>query len=249
MIGSFAIVHRGMDAMWDVFRRFVAVGGQGVLTFLILVMAVARIRGVSYVTTVLDQISLATLFPLLLSEYAFFWFSEYWTNRLVSEALLELLKRPADRNAAKCWRSSSTPHEVKTGKGRIAIHVGARFVVVENWEKNAEFRLYGRADLFEEFDQPSPEPAQDLRTRIRLYFRLATAAILVPLGGAGLERVGAAPVRPARGPGATASRRAAKQGCRQCRRSPMRRWSAAARDGSLRTGSGSAAGRSCALAT
>ena len=55
-------------------------------------------------------------------------------------------------------------------------------MVAENWEKNAEFRLYGRADLFEEFDQPSPEPAQDLRTRIRLYFRLATAAILVPVG-------------------------------------------------------------------
>ena len=43
VIGSFASVHRSMDAMWDVFRRFVAVGGQGVLTFLILVLAVARI--------------------------------------------------------------------------------------------------------------------------------------------------------------------------------------------------------------
>ena len=181
MIGSFASVHRGMDAMWDVFRRFVAVGGQGVLTFLIIVLAVARIFGVSYVTTVLDQISWQTMLPLFLSAYAFFWFYEYWTNRFLSEALLELLKRPADRNAAKCWPSSSTPHEVKTEKGRIAIHAGARFLVAENWEENPEFRLYGRADLFEEFDQRSPEPTQDLRTRIRLYFWLATAAILAPV--------------------------------------------------------------------
>ena len=71
LIGSFASVHRGMDAMWDVFRRFVAVGGQGVLTFLILVLAVARILGVSYVTTVLDQISWDTLLPLLVSRIRF----------------------------------------------------------------------------------------------------------------------------------------------------------------------------------
>ena len=182
VIGSFASVHRGTDAMWDVFRRFVAVGGQGVLTFLIVVMAVARLYGVSYVTTVLDQISWATLVPLLLCAYAFFWFYEYWTNRFLSEGLLELLRCPLKRNRAKGRPSSSNPHEVKTEKGRIAIHAGARFVVVQEWQENAKFRLYGRADLFEEFGQPSPEPAQDLRTRIRVYFRLATAAILVPVG-------------------------------------------------------------------
>ena len=133
-------------------------------------------------TTVLDQISWETLIPLLLSAYAFFWFYEYWTNRFLSEGLLELLRNPSERNCAEGRPSSGNQHEVETKQGRIAIHAGARFVVAENWEKNAEFRLYGRADLFEEFDQPSPEPAQDLRTRIRLYFRLATAAILLPVG-------------------------------------------------------------------
>ena len=175
VIGSFASVHRGMDAMWNVFRRFVAVGGQGILTFVILVIAVARLFGVSYVTTVLDQISWATLVPLLISAYVFFWFYEYWTNRFLSERLLELLAP----ETGPC----SDSNEESPDRVHIAIHAGARFVVVNDWE-NPEFRLYGRADLFEKLDgsdQSSPEPAQDLRTRMRVYFRLASAAILVPV--------------------------------------------------------------------
>ncbi len=187
LLSSFAGIHRRVDAIWAAFRRVIAVGGQGIVTLLVLLLAGLRLFGVTYVTTVLDQVSWSTLIPLFLAAYAFFWFYEYWTNRFLSEDMLALVGDGAQTGRIDYpFRGDSRTSTRVPGDDRhIAIHAAARFVAVHHEPGSGPFfQFYERADLFDRLQgSQEADVAGDVRNRVRLYFGLTTALILVLAAG------------------------------------------------------------------
>ena len=187
LLSSFAGVHRRVDAIWAAFRRVITVGGQGILTVLVLLLAGLRLAGVTYATTVLDQVSWSTLIPLFLAAYAFFWFYEYWTNRFLSEDLLALVGEGARTGRIDYPFNLAPPPSTKVPSNNryIAIHAAARFAAVRDMSRGwSYFQFYERSDLFDRLKSPTePDAAAEVSNRVRVYFGLTTAWILLLAAG------------------------------------------------------------------
>ncbi|MFQ5525245.1 MAG: hypothetical protein ACE5GX_03205 [Thermoanaerobaculia bacterium] len=131
-------------------RQTFLYGWSGVVSFLVIVLAAARIAKVSYVTTVLDQASWTVILGLVLQLYLIFWLYDYWRQRALAEVLLGLLHKGEEH-----------PHQVRYGKddeehnaGRLQIHGAGRFVAIRRPKKNNskhkwEFESYQPLEVFQ----------------------------------------------------------------------------------------------------
>ena len=135
---------------------------------------------------------------MFLTAYGFFWFYEYWTNRFLSEDLLALIGGEARTGRIrydfqKNERDEKDQQDPRDEDGRrpavlsdhrhVAIHAAARFVAVRDAPAQSPvFQFYERADLFASL--AGDTNAEDVvRHRIRVYFALTTACILLLVTG------------------------------------------------------------------
>jgi hypothetical protein len=145
-----AAVHynKRLTALLYLIKRGFFTGGTRILSLLVIVLAVTRLFGVSYVTTVLDGASRWTIIALLACLYLTMWLYDFWTQRALSEVLLGLLdtKKEHPSKVKYDYLKGDT-----TVSGAIQIHGGGRFLAVVPYDppkKPDKFQAYQPIDLF-----------------------------------------------------------------------------------------------------
>ena len=182
------VFHPRLDAVNVMFRRSLFTGGQLVVSILVILLGLGRLFDIQYVSTVIDSSYQLPLVLIIVCAYAYFWFFEYWVNRLVCEELIGVLRESTDnkqndRPSGKidyCIEDSKIATSVKKEKRVLQIHGGARFVAVgiNRLSGKENFQLYERLQLFghlaaaaaSDKKTQASEALADLSARIRFYF-------------------------------------------------------------------------------
>jgi hypothetical protein len=163
-------------------RAFLS-GGALVVTLIIIVLAVLRLAGVDYVTTILDTSSKMILFSYIVSTYVLFWLYDLWVNQAVLDLLGDLGR----------FRSAS---------GFVRRHGGGRIAVSATGGKSA-LRMFEPALFLKRIARTAPEQDRPalrieaaraaLRFRAFIGLNLAFFGLLLLLGGLYLHRLEQSP--------------------------------------------------------
>ena len=157
-ISYFVLLMGGFDARlnqtWSLVQNIFFRGWALLVSLIVIALAVARLLGVTYVTTIFDTAEGLVITLLLFFTYVLLWWYDYWTNRLLAHELIQLLSEAETHNA-------QIPYEIEPGRkktsvpadGRVLqIHGSSRFMVIRPPdEKNScpYFQAYSFDRLFE----------------------------------------------------------------------------------------------------
>jgi hypothetical protein len=180
-------------------ERWFLVGSPLVLSVAVIALAILRLLGVQYVSTVLDATPVGVLFIFIVMMYVAFWFFEYWVNRWVAEELLDVLG--ADRSACPgyvhCAYQPGDDKPWASPEGRIiAMHGTGRFVA-QGWFERSNpapgerarehaFTTYGLVEIFDVLgvhQERGDDFAHDIRRRVHLYFTLVNFLLIAAAVG------------------------------------------------------------------
>lgn len=214
LILTFAGMYDRLNLTVRVVKRMFLIGGQGLVSVAIIVLAALRLAGVDYVTTLLDTASAMVVSFYILAAYSAFWLYEYWINRALAERLLPLLDVTAPPGARLAWvpypvRSEAVDSRVQATGRAIEVFAGGRFVVTGGYldpdskTTCGQWRPYERDDLFQclaDSASRDNDPEETYRAnmavaevdkRCKLYFNLLNIGLLaLALGlGFGLHSV------------------------------------------------------------
>jgi hypothetical protein len=154
-------------------------GSALLVSLTILLLAAARVANFSYVTTLFDGASSATILVWFASAYTVSWWYDRWANRLATEKLLQLLGTPPPGGAAVPYPID--PARVKTrvpAAGRaVQIHGAGRFVATcppSAPGQSPFFQTYGLYDIFQGLaasipGNPGVDTLRELRQRAWIY--------------------------------------------------------------------------------
>ncbi|MCP4203926.1 MAG: hypothetical protein GY769_18570 [bacterium] len=184
-------------------RQAFLVGWPGAVSFLVIILAAARIAGVSYVTTVLDQASWTIIVGLVVIFYLIFGLYDYWRQRALAEVLLGLLHKGEDEH----------PHRLPYGKedevhsaGHLQIHGAGRFIAIRPASETSghewEFESYQPLEVFRRIHRQlvgraRTEPANwreadnvavcldTLEEKVRLYTAVPALVVATVIVGSG----------------------------------------------------------------
>jgi hypothetical protein len=175
-------------------RRWFLVGAPMVMSLAVILIALLRLLGVQYVSTVVDATPVGVLFFFILMMYVAFWFFEYWVNRWVGEALLGILgaERAVSPSYVKCPFETKGETAWASTTGRVvAMHGIGRFAA-QGWFERREpmpgehpkdhaFTTYGFIELFQALaagQATAQDFAKDIRRRTQLYFTLVNFLLI-----------------------------------------------------------------------
>jgi len=180
-------------------QRWFLVGTPLVMSLAVILLAMLRLLGVQYVSTVLDATPVGVLFIFIVMMYVAFWFFEYWVNRWLGEEMLEVLG--ADRKLSPAWtRCAFEPrggeHWASVAGRVVALHGTGRFVA-QGWferrdpapgerQKDHAFTTYGFVELFDVLganQEKGEDFAHDIRRRVHLYFTLVNFLLVAAAVG------------------------------------------------------------------
>jgi hypothetical protein len=151
----FALFVAGLNerfgVMWDLIQAVFFKAGALLVSVVIIVLAAARLAGITYVTTVFDTAAWWTIGLMLAFAYIASWWYDYWSNRLVTDEVLRMLDPGAlgvaqipyliDKNHV----ATSVPFDQRV----LQIHGASRFVVIRERPNEAfpYFQTYSVDDL------------------------------------------------------------------------------------------------------
>ncbi len=179
-------MHERLAHLLSSLRRMFFLGGQLVVSLVVIVLATGRLFDNSYIATVVEGegwglLNNVTLLGYVFSSYGVFWLYEYWVNRLLNERLIAVIKG-----------GSETCGRVRINKLQdisqilLQIHGGSRFACVTDGQIR---RTYGRMKLldrlFEGKDQANKEICLVLQHRVRFYFIALSLVLVIWLAVAG----------------------------------------------------------------
>lgn len=205
---SFISLHQRFNSILPVLTRTFFYGGSLVVSLAVMVLSAGRVLEVSYIKTVVEFSSWGTLLSILVCAYVFFWFIEYWINRLLGEELITLIRGPQDPpgRASYDLHPSAAPKKnplvAPTGR-EVQLHGGARFMAVAKWHDHSEvvFQSYERKELLQRLAEKgafSPDPRiramsaeagtvlGEISRRTRSYFSSINLLLIVIAVGGGL---------------------------------------------------------------
>ncbi len=107
----------------ELVREALLSGGTTVVSLVVILLAVTRLAGVSYLTTVLDQVSRWVVLGWILFAYLIFWLYDYWQQRAAAEVLLGLLHTGQEQHP------SSIVYPYEPG-ATLSIHGAGRLIAV-----------------------------------------------------------------------------------------------------------------------
>lgn len=197
ILSSFAD-HRIGNAL-HLLRRAFFIGGQLVVSLVVIVLAVGRVMESSYVQTVVESSNWKTMLSYLASAYIVFWFNEYWLNRIFLERLLRLISRPNDPPGSTDYNLKDPKliegSKIEPNCRRIQIHGGARFVSIGKLKSSSVemFEPFEKSRLFDEIvrkaswtavgskarSAESLEKLQQIHRGGRFYFSFANLLLIV----------------------------------------------------------------------
>ena len=107
LVSIILVMYGSLSGRWEQMlvyvQRWFLVGTPLVMSIAVILIAMLRLLGVQYVSTVLDATPVGVLFIFIVMMYVAFWFFEYWVNRWVGEKLLEVLG--ADKSSSARLRA------------------------------------------------------------------------------------------------------------------------------------------------
>ncbi len=152
VIYAAAEMHDHLDHLLGLLRRAFFLGGQLVVSLLVIVLAVGRLAEVSYIKTLVElspNYTNLSLVRYIALAYVLFWFYEYWINRFLGVRLLAALsnagKKDTTPGAVPC--KYIPPEGGEAQLGWLRIHGASRFALVADDRRQLE--TYGRMRLLE----------------------------------------------------------------------------------------------------
>ena len=209
IVPSFALVsiillmYGSLSSRWEQMlvyvQRWFLVGSPLVMSVAVILIAMLRLLGVQYVSTVLDAAPVGVLFIFIVMMYVAFWFFEYWVNRWVGEEMLVVLgaDRKVSPSYVRCPFEPSWNAPWAGVAGRVlALHGTGRFVA-QSWferqhpapgerKKDHAFTTYGFVELFDVLganQEKGDDLAHDVRRRVHLYFTLVNILLIAAASG------------------------------------------------------------------
>jgi Patatin-like phospholipase len=203
LVSVILLMYGSLSSRWEQMlvyvQRWFLVGTPLVMSIAVILLALLRLLGVQYVSTVLDATPVGVLFMFIVMMYVAFWFFEYWVNRWVGEELLEVLgaERPVSPSYVKCAFQPRRGAPWASVAGRIvALHGTGRFVA-QGWferrdpilgerPKDHAFTTYGFVELFDVLganQEKGEDFAHDIRRRVHLYFTLVNILLVAAAVG------------------------------------------------------------------
>jgi len=208
LILTFAGMYDRLNLAIRVVKRMFLIGGQGLVSIAIIVLAVLRLARVDYVTTLLDTASAMVVSFYILAAYSAFWLYEYWINRALAERLLPLLDQAAPPGARLAWvpypvRPEAVASRVQTTGRAIEVFAGGRFVVTGGYldpdskTTCGQWQPYERDELFQRLADTALRDGDpdaiyranmavaEVEKRCKLYFNLLNIGLLALALGLG----------------------------------------------------------------
>lgn len=208
---TFSGMHDRLGLMIKVVRQYFLLGGQLVVSLVIIGLALARVAGVDYVTTLLDSASARVILYYVLAAYTALWLYEYWLNRALSERILPLLQPEAGMPERLAWirypiDPAARSTRVHTAGRSIELFAGGRVVVTGAYTDPdsrtvcGQWRPYERGELFQrladtaarlgvpwapDIHYRSRVAAAEVDKRAKLYFNVMNLLLIGLLAGAG----------------------------------------------------------------
>lgn len=185
---TFSGMYDRLSLMIKVVRQYFLIGGQLVVSLLIIGLAVARVAEVGYVTTLLDTASAGVILSYVLAAYGALWLYEHWLNRALSERILPLLQPAPGTPARLAW----VPWPIEPGavasrvhaQGRaVELFAGGRFVVTGVYDdahsgsRCGQWLPLERSELFERLARAAARQVTVLTPRDVYRSRVAAAEI------------------------------------------------------------------------
>ena len=129
---AFAQVHGRLQHLLDLYKRTFFFGMQVVVSVVAIVLGLARLADIGYVSYIVEASPL-TLLSFLFAAYSLLWFFEYWVNRIIGEEFLALMSKAGDPRGIVRYRfENDDSHRARVeADGRaVQIHGAARLVAV-----------------------------------------------------------------------------------------------------------------------
>jgi hypothetical protein len=171
-------------------RRWFLTGTPVVVSCAVIALALLRISGVQYVTTVLDAAPFGVIFVWIIMSYALLWWFEYVINEAVAREMLRLLGSEEEAKAGRVpyEPAAGTAVNMPADHRWIAPH-GAGSLVALGWcpDKDthaplAVFQAFSFLELFRRLTPAaSEEPRRELERALQSYFLGLNFALLACL--------------------------------------------------------------------
>ena len=200
---TFTGMYDRLSLMITVVRRWFLVGGQLVVSLVVIGVALARVFEVPYVTTVLDSTSDTVILYYVVAAYTAFWLYEYWINRALTERLLPMLvPAPSAPERLTCTDYKIARTRATTGvlvaNRAVEVFAAGRFAVTGAY-KDADskslcpaWQSYDKTELFARLAQEAKilkgwtgamqyqanVAVAELAKRTRLYFNLINVVLI-----------------------------------------------------------------------
>ena len=186
---AFANINARFSASWNWLHRIFFGGWAALVSTAVIVLGIARVLDVQYVSTVFDGAKSYTIGGYLLFAYTIAWWYDYWSASGIAARLLACLGTPTAQGAQLAYDYEGPPQtSVPTADRRIQLHGAGRLLVLKDapGQKFPYFHSYGPAELIESLadDLPPKDPLRPALDSLRWRVdsdSLRTAAIFVCL--------------------------------------------------------------------
>ncbi len=186
----------GVDARLDVIGevyigRFLR-GAAVLVSIASIALAIARLAGVSYVTTIFDSSSGFTIATFFIFVYAATWWFEYWVDRLLGQELMQLLDPSASIATVIPYPYEGPEYtRVPRDQRELRLHGMGRFLAIRVTPEKTLFHTWSHADFFNALalsgapgGKAKPQP-QLIAHRIGQFRILVAIVTIVAFGGSG----------------------------------------------------------------
>lgn len=192
-----AEMHDHLGHLLAALRRMLFLGGQLVVSLVVILLAAGRLFDNSYIATIVEGegffiFSNLTLLGYILSAYLVFWYYEYWTNRILCDRLLSMFATAAASEVGRirvAYKDSESS-ESRDG-GVLQVHGGSRFALLDENKKFLE--SFGRINLINQLLKDGPRTGTELDGgqlklvligRLRFYFTILGLFLVAVIAGA-----------------------------------------------------------------
>jgi hypothetical protein len=185
----FAGLNDRFASMWALLQESFFKGGALLLSISVIALAVARLAGVTYVTTVFDSAAWWTIGFMLLSAYVLSWWFDYWSHRVMTDRVLRLIAPEShDASIPYVIEAKNVHTRVPPERRRLQIHGSARVIAIYECGKHRFFQAWSPMqviDLLASSGAPGgnavPAPHQ-IASRIASYQAVTGLTFLLIVG-------------------------------------------------------------------
>lgn len=182
-------IHKRLHFFLSFLDRWFLTGGQLIVSLIIIVLAIARIFEISYVSTLLDGAPIMHVAFFVTAAYSSLLLYEYWNNSVLCHYLMTCLR---DTHEPDCLNLSRIPYQFTSGDGEpqtcfIELYSGARFALVDSDDRRErrdveQLRaIYEKREIFETISKQHKglrNIYSDLSKRVLLYFTLQNILLI-----------------------------------------------------------------------